>query len=1077
MNRLNAIILFLTCCFPALAQSPPPTDNQRDPLNAHFTANAPTTPSPYTEMTSDARLNDVYFVNPQRGWAVGDRGTIWATTNGGTNWQLQETPIDCPLRSVHFLDESFGIAVGNYWFPSTQQGRGVILTTRDGGQSWKLRHSPDLPPLYHIKIFDTTTMLVAGATSERSPGGLLLSRDGGQNWRPIQTELSDGFAAADFYDTSKGIGIGFHGILQQFQNGISASQTTDLGLRQVAAVKVNQGSGDADVTGWAAGDRGLMLSSMDHGNRWEAVQGTLSGNAAEVVDLKTIEAHGKKLWTAGNPGTCIYMSNDAGQTWEASLTGVPGAIRKIVFIDADTGWAVGDLGTILTTQNGGRTWEIQRTGSTKLAVLGLFGETESIPFEAFAALSATQGFLSGCALLFRNEQNSSEQEHRLHESIVRIGGSIGTELGTFPIRHGELWMTSEKLTAHIQKMTGGKGMAQLRERLVAAIRQWKPDVLLTYNYTKSLTDSAVEEMVLREVMEAVKLANDPSAYPHHLTELGLSRWNVKKIYLPKKNGELGDVNLMPAEPAARFGMPLEQLTFVSRSLVEAKKSPAILGFRDVTPGNTDSSGKSFFAGIPLLQGENGRRKMSGIYTEFYNEHLRRALQRRNVLGILQSTAKTAPESGQPVNRANLAAHAADLTRKLDPDSAVPILLELAEQFQQEGDLSAASETYLILTRQYARHPLVRQAFIQLMQYAASEEITMDKLQNNAAALPEDEKGNDQKRPGQQILQTSAAQESSPLQKPGDSQRDRALLLGQYLDQNIPDLAEEVSMRFATASVLRRLGWEQDAAKFYQMRANLRFDDVWGMRARTEYWLTLHDKSGLPAEQQELPMPVMVSVYTPSKPLLDGKFDGGSDQSVWQRSNVYSLTHAKPRHRLLELLQPEKTVQRVGIIREECLREMSQNFGTQTMFMHDSEYWYIALRCPKVPEFAYPPVFSKQQDRDVDMSQQDRVEILIDTDRDYKTYYSLTIDFRGWVMEACMGDRNWNSRGQVVRHEDGEAWYIEAAIPFSSLLERSMPSNVVWCMAIRRLVPDAGIECWNVENSFALTEGFGLLAFP
>jgi len=36
---------------------------------------------------------------------------------------------------------------------------------------------------------------------------------------------------------------------------------------------------------------------------------------------------------------------------------------------------------------------------------------------------------------------------------------------------------------------------------------------------------------------------------------------------------------------------------------------------------------------------------------------------------------------------------------------------------------------------------------------------------------------------------------------------------------------------------------------------------------------------------------------------------------------------------------------------------------------------------------------------------------------------------------------------------------------------------MWGIAIRRLVPGIGIECWNAENSFDLTEGFGLLVLP
>jgi len=1082
MHRLYLTTLFLAYCSLAFAQG-----NPRDPLSAQFRTGVPVErgiPAKYE--FGDARLNDVCFVNPQRGWAVGDRGVVWTTFDGGASWQLLETPIDCTLRCVQFFNESFGIAVGHYWFPATnqihsRQGRGVILITLNGGQSWIARMTPDLPPLYSVKIFAPTMILVAGAASERFPSGAAISRDGGQTWQSASSALSDGFAAADFYDPKTGIGIGFHGIMQQFQDGIMASQTATFGLRRVSAVKVN--SDGKGVYTWAVGDRGLVLSTPDHGFRWGTVPGALPGNAAESVDLKTIEAHGGQLWVAGNPGSVIYMSNDAGQTWRGSFTGVTATIRKIVFVDALNGWAVGDLGTILTTRNGGQTWTVQRTGGTKLSVLGLFGEAETIPYEAFAALSANQGYLGGCVILFRNEQNNTDWDGRFHESMIRVGGSIGTELGTFPILPRELWTSADNLVEHIQRTTDGRGMAQLRERLVRVIRQWRPEVLLTSNYTNRFTDSAVEELTLSEVQIAVGLAGDSSAYPHHLTELGLSPWNVKKVYLPLKNGMQGDFHYNTSDPTVQFGTPLGEMTFVSRGLIGAERVPTILGFANGTPSSELPTRGDFFVGIPIMPSTDGRRAYPGII-EFQDEQRRQALARRNVLHVLRNTRESS-------NSAGLVAHATNLVGVCSPDSAVQILLEMAEQFHQEGDWFAATETYMFLTRQYVQHPLVRQAFVRLMQYAASGEIAAGEQQSNFAveqisklsASPSQR----QNFSGQNILQIESSLQTSggrtfiPDHTRNDPQQDRALLLAPYLSQNFPDLADDVVLQFAVASAMRRHGREQDAARFYWTRGNQRFDDVWGVRARTEHWLTVQDKSQLPMEQQELPMPALVSAPTNVKPFLDGKFDDEKDRGVWRQGNVYSLTPATPRQRLSELLQTGTPVRRVGAVREERLRSTSHNFGTQVMFLHDAEYLYIGLRCPKVPGIDYPPVPEGQRLRDIGMQDQDRVEILIDVERDYGTYYSLTIDSRGWVTDACWGANSWNPQWFVARHEDEQAWYIESAMRLSELSpgmsERAMRPTTTWGIAIRRLVPGVGIECWNAENSFELNEGFGLLVLP
>jgi hypothetical protein len=37
-------------------------------------------------------------------------------------------------------------------------------------------------------------------------------------------------------------------------------------------------------------------------------------------------------------------------------------------------------------------------------------------------------------------------------------------------------------------------------------------------------------------------------------------------------------------------------------------------------------------------------------------------------------------------------------------------------------------------------------------------------------------------------------------------------------------------------------------------------------------------------------------------------------------------------------------------------------------------------------------------------------------------------------------------------------------------------QTIWAIGVRRIVPGIGVECWNAENSFNLTEGLGFLVF-
>jgi hypothetical protein len=210
--------------------------------------------------------------------------------------------------------------------------------------------------------------------------------------------------------------------------------------------------------------------------------------------------------------------------------------------------------------------------------------------------------------------------------------------------------------------------------------------------------------------------------------------------------------------------------------------------------------------------------------------------------------------------------------------------------------------------------------------------------------------------------------------------------------------------------------------------------------------------------------------------LDGKFDSNYVQEgeTWSRSKLYSLTPLKQRFRLGDIMGGKRFGP--GLSRERQSLSESKNFGTKVMFMYDSHHLYIGFRCPKSSGFTYPPIPERPCSRDSNILDQDRVEVLIDVDRDYGTFYSWTVDSRGWVVDSYFGDKTWNSNCFIARAEDKEAWYIEMAIALDTLTGNLPAPKSVWGVGVRRIVPGVGIECWNAENSINLGEGIGFLIF-
>ena len=70
-------------------------------------------------------------------------------------------------------------------------------------------------------------------------------------------------------------------------------------------------------------------------------------------------ADGKRGWAVGGNAT-ILTTRDGGDTWQSQTSGTTNDLLSVQFAaDGKRGWAVGGNGTILTTRDGGDTWQSQ----------------------------------------------------------------------------------------------------------------------------------------------------------------------------------------------------------------------------------------------------------------------------------------------------------------------------------------------------------------------------------------------------------------------------------------------------------------------------------------------------------------------------------------------------------------------------------------------------------------------------------------------------------------------------------------------------------------------------------------------
>jgi photosystem II stability/assembly factor-like uncharacterized protein len=113
--------------------------------------------------------------------------------------------------------------------------------------------------------------------------------------------------------------------------------------------------------GWAVGDGGALLATVDGGNTWRA----RSSDTTELLSSATFSGDGRRGWAVGYGGA-IVATADGGATWRAQSSGTRVRLFSVTFAaDGLRGWAVGDNGSIVATLDGGTTWRAQTSGTTE----------------------------------------------------------------------------------------------------------------------------------------------------------------------------------------------------------------------------------------------------------------------------------------------------------------------------------------------------------------------------------------------------------------------------------------------------------------------------------------------------------------------------------------------------------------------------------------------------------------------------------------------------------------------------------------------------------------------------------------
>ncbi len=1013
----------------------------------------------------DAAVNAIQFVDDKEGWAVGDEGVVWHSIDGGKNWERQSTGVRASLRSVYFFPQApnVGWAVGREELPNGSGGTGVLLFTDDGGWKWQRVLLNAMPALNVIRFLDAKTGYVAGDGSDQFPSGVFATKDSGRSWLPVEGPRAPSWLAADFAD--KG-GLALAGSW----NRLATYRGDRMGMADVEALGGRNVRGLHMTTkrGVAVGQGGLvLLSSNNSGGSWGYANLKVPHEVRETWDFNAVHGSGNHFWAAGRPGSVLLHSPDLGDTWEVVRTGQSLPLNGVFFLDDKRGWAVGELGTILGTTDGGKSWQVQRRGGQRAAVLFVHARAGGMPLDTVSVLGGQEGYLTAGLRITAPDPATAAPARagdgqRLAFAWRQAGGASAEMLWQFPVASHLSMAERPEVIAAWDKLHGDRAAEQMLRQLVLAIRMWRPDVIITDDPDGNGDGFTCDPLVAEAVREAFERAAKPTEFPEQLKDLNLEAWKVSKLYGQTDGKKAAAVTLdLNAVSGVLEGTAAEFATGPMAILAGGMpRIPAERHFRllaDHLEGAAKHS--ALMEGLNVVPGGPARRTLPTDAEA--SEELVKAIRHRATLRALMATP-----ANQLTDPNRLLANIGPMVEKMPEDQGGRAVHSVATQFARNGQWTLAREAFLLMVDRYPTHPLSIDAYRWLLRHASSSEARRRHELGQFVIAGQTLYG--QIKPGETQTLTPLlpaggrtgpnVKVKTPIKVPVYEDRHEERLLS-IADRNEyrkwyasalemepklaafgPLLVNDPAIQFCLQAARRKTGDFETPGRWYAEFVSRQPEGPWRDAAASELWL--EKRVGLPAK------PVASCKLADTRPFLDGKLD----DECWQGGQPIKLRNA------------------TGTTVEE--------FPTEVRLTYDKDYLFLAVRCGHPAGQTVPP--AKERGRDADLRGHDRISLMLDLDRDYATCFHLQIDQRGCISDDCWGDKSWDPRWFVKVHDDDKEWVAEAAIPLAMLTGDAVSQGQAWAFNVVRVLPGRGVQAFSLPaeapEEALRPEGMGLLLF-
>jgi len=272
--------------------------------------------------------------NPNHGWLVGSKASLFETNNGGETWQ--ERTLALEDDRVSFSAVSFYEREG--WITGKPS---LLLHTLDGGKNWsRIPLSEKLPgaPDGIVALAPDSAEMVTDL------GAIYQTNNGGKTWQALVEGAVGVARTINRSEDGRYVAVSARG---NFYSTWAPGQTEWTPYNRNSSRRLQTMGFGEDGKLWLLARGGqLQFTTSEDAESWDEVLYPEPSTSWGLLDLsfRTPE----EIWASGGSGN-LLVSFDQGKTWkkDRDVETVPSNLYKIVFLNPEKGFVLGQNGILL----------------------------------------------------------------------------------------------------------------------------------------------------------------------------------------------------------------------------------------------------------------------------------------------------------------------------------------------------------------------------------------------------------------------------------------------------------------------------------------------------------------------------------------------------------------------------------------------------------------------------------------------------------------------------------------------------------------------------------------------------------